>query len=97
MKRLGFGDCHLVGAKMECSKAGSSRGGRALLGLPFSIGQLVVWSATAGSRSLDQLASGLGHGFSTHSGRLHCHDLDHHDGVSDMNGRWVIHRFSTFF
>ena len=46
----------------------------------------MVWSATAGSRSLDQLASGLGHGLSTDSGRLHCHGLDHNDGVSDVNG-----------
>ena len=44
----------------------------------------MVWSATAGARSLDQLASGLGHRLSTDSGRLHCHDLDHHDGVSDV-------------
>ena len=82
---------------MERSKAGPSCGSRALLGLPVPIGQLVVWSATAGSRTLDQLASGPGHGLSTHSGRLHCHDLDHHDGVSDANGRWVIHVFRRFF
>ena len=42
----------------------------------------MVWSATAGARSLDQLASGLGHGLSTNSGRLHCHDLDDDDGAS---------------
>ena len=47
----------------------------------------MVWSATAGARSLDQLASGLGHGLSTHSGRLHCHDLDHNDGALDIMGR----------
>ena len=82
---------------MERSKAGPSCGSRALLGLPVPIGQLVVWSATAGSRTLDQLASGPGHGLSTHSGRLHCHDLDHHDGVSDANGRWVVHVFRRFF
>ena len=38
MKTSGFGNCHLVGAKMECSKAGPFRGGRSLLGLPLSIG-----------------------------------------------------------
>ena len=37
MKTSGFGNCHLVGAKMECSKAGPFRGGRSLLGLPLSI------------------------------------------------------------
>ena len=74
---------------MECSKEGPFRGGHALLGLPLSIGQLVVWSATAGARSLDQLASGLGHGLSTNSGRLHCHDLDDNDGASGRrSGGW---------
>ena len=82
---------------MERSKAGPSCGSRALLGLPVPIGQLVVWSATAGSRSLDQLASGLGHGLSTDSGRLHCHGLDHNDGVSDVNGRECLASFLMFF
>ena len=47
----------------------------------------MVWSATAGARSLDQLASGLGHRLSTNSGRLHCHDLDNNDGALEMMGR----------
>ena len=46
----------------------------------------MVWSATAGARSLDQLASGLGHRLSTDSGRLHCHDLDDNDGASGGGG-----------
>ena len=53
----------------------------------------MVWSATVGARSLDQLASGLGHGLSAHSDRLHWHDLDNNDGDLDIRGA----RFTMFF
>ena len=56
----------------------------------------MVWSATASARSLDQLACRFGHGLSTDSGRLHFHALDHNDGVSDVNGRWVKGHASFF-
>ena len=46
----------------------------------------MVWSAAVGARSLDQLASGLGHGLSAHSDRLHWHDLDNNDGDLDIRG-----------
>eukprot|EP00438_Fugacium_kawagutii_P021447 Skav208594 [mRNA] locus=scaffold3715:89317:104196:+ [translate_table: standard] len=55
----------------------------ALPGLSLSLGFLVVWSSHAGARAFDQLAGGLGHGLSAHSGGLHRHDFDHDHGNAD--------------
>ena len=54
MKTSGFGDCHLVGAKMECSKAGPFRGGHSLLGLPLSIAQAILAQAILAQAILAQ-------------------------------------------